>query len=89
MNIRSIATLAKVLHTVTSFGSSVKCHDVYWPEGALFRNPFGTGPPEGPLSLRDNGGFEFVFVSEKIFLREAIAQQGARRATVTVKIKCQ
>jgi hypothetical protein len=41
---------------------------VYWPEGALFRNPFGTGPPEGPLSLCDNGGFGFIFVSEKIFL---------------------
>jgi hypothetical protein len=39
-----------------------------WPKRALFRNPFGTGPLEGPLSLRDNGGFGFVFVSEKIFL---------------------
>ena len=37
----------------------------YWPEGTLFQNPFGTGPLEGPLSLRDNGGFGFIFVSEK------------------------
>jgi hypothetical protein len=33
----------------------------HWPEGALFRNPFGTGPPEGPLSLRDNRGSQFEF----------------------------
>jgi hypothetical protein len=39
-----------------------------WPEGTLFRNHFGTGPPEGPPSLRDNGGFGFVFVSKKNFL---------------------
>jgi hypothetical protein len=32
------------------------------------RNPFGSGPPEGPLSLRDTGGFGFVFVSDKILL---------------------
>ena len=43
-----------------------------WPEGALFRNPFGTGPPQGPLSLRDNGGFGFVFVSEKIFFMRSL-----------------
>jgi hypothetical protein len=40
----------------------------HWPEGTLFRNPFGSGPPEGPLSLRDTVGFGFVFVSDKILL---------------------
>jgi hypothetical protein len=49
-------------------GAAILIHPVsHWPEGALFRNPFGTGPPQGPLSLRDNGGFGFVFLSEKIF----------------------
>ena len=37
-----------------------------WPKGTLFRNAFSLGPLEGPLSLCDNGGFGFIFVSEKI-----------------------
>lgn len=43
MNIRSIATLAKVLHTVTSFGSSVKCHDVYMVISVILRNSYMLG----------------------------------------------
>jgi hypothetical protein len=52
---------------ITERGDTPSRARYYWPEGALFQNPFGTGPPEGPQSLRDNGGFGFVFVSEKIF----------------------
>jgi hypothetical protein len=40
----------------------------HWPKGTLFQNPFSPGPPQGPLSLHNNGGFGFVFVSEKIFV---------------------
>jgi hypothetical protein len=56
-----------IVPTVATIEVNVKTLFSHWPEGALFRNTFGTGPPEGPLSLRDNGGFGFVFVSEKIF----------------------
>jgi hypothetical protein len=55
--------------------------------GTLFRNPFGSGPPQGPPSLRDNGGFGFVSVSEKIFLSFIDAESTVSTFNNTIEVK--
>jgi hypothetical protein len=58
------------------------------PKGTLFRNPFGLGPLQGPLSLRDNGGFGFVFVSEKNFFYTFInAKSTVSQCNNTIELK--
>jgi hypothetical protein len=59
----------------------------YWPEGALFRNPFGTGPPEGPLSPRQRWVWVRFRVREDFFYAFINAESTVATFNNTIEVK--
>ncbi len=62
-------------------------HNLQYIIGLRGLSPFGTSPLQGPLSLHNNGGFGFIFVSDKIFNAFINAKSTVSTFNNTIEVK--